>query len=1585
MKPISVTIFLLAFLPQLKAQTYTGLNAKNLIPNTSTVKVNPTTKRVQFITFEAPNKSVKTSAAEIRTLENILGTPKGFEFKLLDAHTDNIGEVHHRYQQYYQDIPVENMIFKKHENGGFIRAASGLYHNVEPENTAVYISFSEALNTAIEAVPAWTYAIDTENVVLTDIGSFVYLDIQNKLILAYKLDIHAYEPLSRFWVYIDAQTGELIQKKSRIHHTDVAGRALTRYNGERDIITDSYDGYFRLRESGRGGGIFTYDLNSSIMYSNAVDFTDVDNYWDETENMDNAAFDAHINTAGTYDYFLHEHGRNSFDGNGSPLISYIHYGFLYTNAFWNGEFMTYGDGNGMNIFPLTSTDIVAHEITHGVTEFSAGLEYSYESGALNESFSDIFGICVDFYINPEDANWQLAEQIYATNNPMRDFADPNSQKQPDTYLGDYWHTEPTDHGGVHVNSGVQNFWFYLLANGGSGINDNGEAFVVKGIGLEKSAQIAYRSLTVYLSANSQYNDARFYSIQAARDLFGDCSVEVAEVTNAWHAVGVGAKNTERISASFNVASHYCEIPAALQFENTSQNGISYLWEFGDGNTSSDENPLHTYASAGTYTIKLTAYAPGLCNTSDEHTKTNYLTVVDGVSPPPASVVPVTNNPGDFGIYSFKLSDLQNSTLKGSEEGYLDLACSFHTTLTEGKVYPISITTNTENNEDIKVWIDLNNDGDFTESEMIFESIERTLHEGEILIPPGVVFNTPLRVRVQSDSTGFTIPMNSSSPEYGQVEDYSVTLIPSTERPIAEFKSNRYINPGETIQFKDISQNVPTSWKWILPGATVEERLDQHPLTIYSTMGTYDVTLIVENGFGSDTLVMKDYLTVSNIYNLGDSIFTDKLHGFLFDPGGPDGTYPDDTSASFLIQNCADTIELIITDLDMESCCDYVLIFDGENANSDLLGWFNGSNPPATYKATSGSMFIRMISDELVNGRGFQAQWKSIVNPVPTPVIRKFEVNDTAVAFNQSVSFSDLSSPKPYSVLWEFGDGNVSHQINSYHRYNKSGEFEVLHITTGCKRIDTTNLMITVQQMPEMLISPDTINLILTSGDSLNKEVIIKNNGTEGELWYSLELNKATPLEDTSTFSDLSGARIGLFRYNESFRAELEDRNAQTYVLKNITSEVLDSIDILYLGNYLYSLENQIDTIIDWLEQGGSLLVASDYSKSIPELNRIINRYGLNEEAGRAEDREITRFESHVITKDISVISNTRASGILTNNNPQAKELMFDEEGLIQAIALAQNSFKLLVINNDLSAIYGNGENEVRFLNQAFDWLANKAPHWIKADNEHGILEAGDIAILKMKINATDLSNGDYYSEINFFSNDSLNTSEKVKIRLTVISSPKLKIGSESIDFGHVEVNDSSTVYLYVNNSGIREIKLLEIESSENQFVVPEWENIIMVPPQAGNILNTATSGLSELDIPIVFKPLKEGRIEGKLTIKNDEVGYEKRVVDLMGYGLKKVPLSSLSDASQEGSQLVIYPNPSTENSNISLKIEIPESYFEIRIINALGTSVYQESVNFSMPDSEEIRLNIQGLPRGIYKVILVVNGQYNLSESLVIY
>jgi bacillolysin len=459
------------------------------------------------------------------------------------SETDNLGFVHERFQQFYKKIKVEGAVYTIHSKNNLIQSLSGEFKGIQGLNSTPSLSASNALEKALAHINAKIYAWE-EAVAkgypgyqkpageLVIVGGGDADSFEPKL--AWKFDIYAADPLYRAWIYVDARNGKILFENHRIHNTNAPSSGTTLFNGTRNFTADFTGTVYRLRQTSSGNGIETYSLNNGTSYTAATDVTSSSSSF----TTDPTANQAHWGAEQTYDYFKSKFNRNSYDNAGAIIKSYVHYSTSYVNAFWDGSRMTYGDGDA-NYKPLVSLDICGHEITHAVTEKSANLIYSYESGALNESFSDIFGEAIENYAKGTN-DWLMSCDIGANGcGAFRSMSNPNQFGDPDTYKGTNWHTASSDNGGVHINSGVQNKWFYILTTGESGTNDIGNTYNVIGIGIDKAASIAYRNLTVYLSASSGFAQSRAGAIQAAIDLYGAGSPEVIATTNAWHAVGIG--------------------------------------------------------------------------------------------------------------------------------------------------------------------------------------------------------------------------------------------------------------------------------------------------------------------------------------------------------------------------------------------------------------------------------------------------------------------------------------------------------------------------------------------------------------------------------------------------------------------------------------------------------------------------------------------------------------------------------------------------------------------------------------------------------------------------------------------------------------------------------------------------------------------------------------------------------------------------------------------------------------------------------------------------------------------------------------
>jgi Zn-dependent metalloprotease/chitodextrinase len=575
-----------------------------------------------FVKFDAKQKAASKSETKA-VLSSILKMTKSDEFKTLRSEDDRLGFTHERFQQYYKGIKVENGVYIVHSRNGVIESLSGEYKLIKEISVAPSISSVNATKKAKAFVNADQY-MGTDNkafhtapelvVVAHDYGKHPK-DV-HEMVLAYKIDVYATQPVSRAFIYVDANTGEVVHINTLIKNVAATGTADTRYSGTKSISTDSYNSSYRLRDYTRGNGIITYDCNTSTSYTSAVDFTDANNSWTAAEYdnsaKDNGALDAHWAGMKTYDYWQDVHGRNSFDGNGALMKTYVHFDSNYDNAYWNGSVFTFGDGSSFDI--LTSLDVFGHEFGHAVCSYTADLNYQNEEGALNEAFSDIWGCAIEYKYAPEKDTWLMGEDLGSA---LRSISDPKSKGLPDTYQGTNWASlasspnQYNDYGGVHTNNGPFCYWFYLISAGGSGTNDNNDAYNVTAIGIDKAEQITFRIENNYMTSTSNYTNARTFAIQAAIDLYGAGSQEEISVTNAMYAVGVGdayGGTTPTPSAS------YCESKGSdFSYEWIASVEIGSFTKTSAGTAYSDYTSSVIDVNAGdTYNVTLT---PGFASST----------------------------------------------------------------------------------------------------------------------------------------------------------------------------------------------------------------------------------------------------------------------------------------------------------------------------------------------------------------------------------------------------------------------------------------------------------------------------------------------------------------------------------------------------------------------------------------------------------------------------------------------------------------------------------------------------------------------------------------------------------------------------------------------------------------------------------------------------------------------------------------------------------------------------------------------------------------------------------------------------------
>jgi zinc metalloprotease ZmpA len=495
------------------------------------------------------------------------------QFQVRDVIVDPDGTEHVRFDRFYGGLPVIGGDIVVHSNQGQLKQASltqsapinlagkiGKAGDRFVVRNAPDVGAATAQRAATARFAAYVRRVDTPELVV------FARDVTPTLAYAVRVygkatDTHGEAVL----YYVDARTGGLLDAQDLIKSSAATGTGRSLYYGNLSLITDQTGtNAYRLLDPTRGSGS-VYDgrgLEADDVDrggSNLSIFTSSTNVWgnNTTSDRQTVAADIDYGLAMTWDYYKAVHNRNGIFNDGKGVKSYAHVvfdtggGTTGANAAWMpSHVMVYGDGDpGTSLpRPVVSIDVAGHEMSHGVTEASANLGYSGDAGGLNESTSDIFGTLVKFYANnPKDpGNYVIGASIVSGGLRKMYKQDLDGRSYACYPSGGFSWSNPRHD--PHYTSGVGNHFFYLLSEGptvpstDTGLSKsqlvcNGDTSF-SGVGRDKAGKIWYRALTVYLTANSSYPNARRASISAANDLYGANSAESAAVARAWSAVGV---------------------------------------------------------------------------------------------------------------------------------------------------------------------------------------------------------------------------------------------------------------------------------------------------------------------------------------------------------------------------------------------------------------------------------------------------------------------------------------------------------------------------------------------------------------------------------------------------------------------------------------------------------------------------------------------------------------------------------------------------------------------------------------------------------------------------------------------------------------------------------------------------------------------------------------------------------------------------------------------------------------------------------------------------------------------------------------
>ncbi|MFE2554226.1 M4 family metallopeptidase [Streptomyces sp. NPDC059355] len=486
-----------------------------------------------------------------------------------DVVKDADGTVHTRYERTYAGLPVlgGDLVVHSGADGAVTSVTKATEADIKVASVTPKLPPTAADSAAVQAAEA----ANTTGAATGEAPRKVIWAADGKPVLAYETFVTGTQrdgvTPSRLRVVTDANTGRKLYEAQLI--TDItdgitaksgsvaatpssaaaatAGTGASQYSGTVSLNTTKTSSGYSLVDSVRGGSS-TVDLKHKTSGKGTV-FTDADNKWGTglPANNQTAAVDAAYGAAQTWDFYKNVLHRNGIKNDGRAPVSRVHYGNAYQNAFWDDQSftITYGDG-ASNQHALTQLDVAGHEFSHGVTSATANLQYSGESGGLNEATSDIFGTAVEWNANnaQDQGDYLLGEKIdiFGNGKPLRYQDKPSKDGRGSA---DYWSTD-VGNLDVHYSSGVANHFFYLLAEGSGAKDINGvhydsptvDGSTVTGIGRDKAVQIWYKALTAYFTSTTDYHGAREGTLKAATDLYGANSAEVNAVNAAWAGVNV---------------------------------------------------------------------------------------------------------------------------------------------------------------------------------------------------------------------------------------------------------------------------------------------------------------------------------------------------------------------------------------------------------------------------------------------------------------------------------------------------------------------------------------------------------------------------------------------------------------------------------------------------------------------------------------------------------------------------------------------------------------------------------------------------------------------------------------------------------------------------------------------------------------------------------------------------------------------------------------------------------------------------------------------------------------------------------------
>jgi Zn-dependent metalloprotease len=521
--------------------------------------------RADAVGFANPEAAFERVSDLVARHEGLFGVAVD-AIALTRSRTDALGMTHVRVHQTTKGLPVlgRQATFHFDARGALVRVVSHFVPGLEAIEATPRLSRERGVARALVDHGARTSsanALESSDVQTAELVVFAPDGAPPKLAW-HVVFLHDGARPARMDYVVDAIDGAILRRFDRLTTQSagsVPGSGTSVLGETRPLQVRAAGSAFELVDTTRASlGIATHDARQAA----PLDFkslpgpivTSNDRHsWDAAHPTNpGAAVDAHFYAGVVFDFFSASFGRNSYDGAGARIVSTVHVGRRYSNAYWNGNLLAYGDGDGAQFRSFSAgLDVVAHEFTHAVTESESNLEYVNQSGALNEALSDIFAAFVEqAFFGDETKSLQIGERVVLSGPAFRDLLHPHDGwgGQP-THMAEYAlmpADETGDYGGVHFNSGIINNAMALMTVGGR--NDYSSVRVPRGIGWRASAALWYHAATEYFTPKTNFVEAAEATLSAARDL-GLSSSDRAMVRCAWIATGVLSGRCGAVEAS----------------------------------------------------------------------------------------------------------------------------------------------------------------------------------------------------------------------------------------------------------------------------------------------------------------------------------------------------------------------------------------------------------------------------------------------------------------------------------------------------------------------------------------------------------------------------------------------------------------------------------------------------------------------------------------------------------------------------------------------------------------------------------------------------------------------------------------------------------------------------------------------------------------------------------------------------------------------------------------------------------------------------------------------------------------------------